>query len=316
MWVAALFWGLNWPAIKIVLQSVPPWTLRAAGLGIGGLLIALTARLLGRSLAVPRAHWRTVAIAGLLNVAGFNICAVFAQLTMPASRAAIMTFTMPFWAVVFARVWLGERIDLLRAVSLVLGGSGLVLLTTPFWPLIRVGDIPFGLLFVLGAAITWAAGTVFLKRHPVPAEPLAVTVWQMAVAVLVCTAGMLAFETPSLDLSRTDVAIAFAYHCLLPQSLSYALWFGLIRHVTASTAALGTLLIPVFGVAGSVAVLGEAPTLTDYAGLALIVAGVGLDQGLRRPARGAGDTTGCPRRAAAAISDGGPAGPRLEDEER
>ena len=123
IWVAALFWGLNWPIVKVLLDGTGPWTMRALGLNLGFLVLAVTALASGQSMAVPRAYWGRLAIAGFLNVACFNTFAVFAQLSMPASRAVILTYTMPLWSVVFARLMLGEKIDGLRAVALALGAG-------------------------------------------------------------------------------------------------------------------------------------------------------------------------------------------------
>ncbi len=283
IWVAALLWGLNWPAVKIMLTVVPPWSLRTAGLGCGAALLLGYSVLSGRSLAIPKTQWRHVAIAGLLNVAGFNIFAVFGQLSMPTSRAAILTFTMPLWAVLFGWIVLGETIDRRRAAALALGAAGLAILTVPFLDAVKAGTVPIGLLYVLGAAISWAAGTVYLKKHPINAEPLATAAWQVVIAVAVCAAGMALFETPSLDLTSPSVAAAFAYHIALPQATAYVLWFSLIRKVPAATAAIGTLLIPIFGVLGAILILGDWPGFTDVAGLVLILSAVVLDQ-WNRPA--------------------------------
>ena len=285
IWAAALFWGFNWPAVKIVLGSAGPWTLRAAGLAGGAGLLLAVAMASGRSLSIERKDWATLALAGIFGVAGFNICAVFAQLSMPTSRAAILTFTMPLWVALFSWLFLGETLDRLRLAALAIGALGLGVLSVPFWPIIRDGGVPFGLVYVLGAAIMWAAGTVIIKGRPVAADPLAVTAWQITVAAVACTLGMAAFETPHLDLGRVEVAAAFAYHVVLPQAAAYALWFNLIGRVPASTAALGTLLIPIFGVMGAVLLLDDWPTPLDLAGLGLILAAVGVDQVLR--ARGA-----------------------------
>ena len=281
MWLAALFWGLNWAAVKILLAAAGPWTLRAAGLVCGGGLLAGFARLTGKSLVIPRAAWRHIVVAGLLNVAGFNIFAVFAQLSMPTSRAAIVTFTMPFWATLFGWWFLHEPIDRLRALSLTLGACGLGILSMSFWPDIEAGRLPLGLVYVLGAAISWAAGTVYLKRCRIVADPIAITTWQVVVAAVVCLAGMALFETPRLDLSSPKVAAAFIYHVALPQAAAYVLWFSLIARVSSSTASLGTLLVPVFGVLGAVAILGDRPTGPDLAGFALLFIAVVVDQVLR-----------------------------------
>ena len=288
IWTAALLWGLNWPAVKIMLTAIPPWTLRAAGLSAGAVLLIAFARLTGRRLAIPIAQWRHVAIAGLLNVAGFNIFAVFAQLSMPTSRAAILTFTMPLWAALFSWLALGEKIDNRRGVALGVGAIGLVALSLPFLDVMRAGNVPVGLAYVLGAAISWAAGTVYLKAHPIATEPLVLTAWQVVVAAVVCTAGMLAFEPPiPVWQSRTlapAVAMAFVYHAIFPQAVAYVLWFSFIRSVSAGSATLGTLLVPVFGVVGAVVLLDDWPAATDIAGLALLLAAVVLDQIARPPA--------------------------------
>ncbi len=279
----ALCWGFNWPIVKIMLATNTPWSLRAAGVTGGALVLTAAARVRGLSLAIPRRHWHAVAIAGLLNVAIFNICVVFAQLTMPTSRAAILTFTMPLWTTLFAWWFLGETIDTRRRIALTIGAAGLAVLSLPFWPIIATGGIPFGLVYVLGAAISWALGTVWLKAHPIDAPALTVTAWQVITAAAICIICMLTFETPHLDLTRRPQLLAFLYHILLPQGLAYILWFGLVRRIPASTVSLGTLLVPVFGVLGSVLLLGDWPTHLDLAGLALIVAAVALDQ--LRPAQ-------------------------------
>ncbi len=281
LWIAALFWGLNWPAVKIMLTAISPWTLRAVGLACGATLLAAFTKATGASLAIPRSHWRHLVIAGLLNVAGFNIFAVFAQLSMPASRAAILTFTMPLWAALFGWIVLAEPIDRLRAASLTLGTLGLAILSTSFWPVIATGHLPLGLVYVLGAAICWAAGTVYLKKYKIAADPLAITTWQVIVAAIACTLGMALFEVPRFDLSEPRVAFAFAYHVTLPQAASYVLWFSLITKVSSSTASLGTLLVPVFGVIGAVVILGDQPTALDLTGFGLLLLAVLSDQLLR-----------------------------------
>ena len=283
MWVTALIWGFNWPAVKIMLATSSPWTLRAAGLAGGALFLLAATRVTGTSLFIARAHWGTLVIAGMLNVAVFNICAVFAQLSMPTSRAAILTFTMPLWAALFAWIFLGDKIDGRRAASLVIGSAGLGVLAVPFWPVVASGNIPFGLVFVLGAAISWALGTVFLKAYPVPAPPLAVTAWQVAISAVFCIVCMGLFETPRLDLTAPPQLLAFIYHVILPQGIAYMLWFDLTHRVSPSTASLGTLLVPIFGVLGAIALLDDWPTVLDLAGLALILTAVLFDQ--LRPGR-------------------------------
>ncbi len=62
----------------------------------------MIAVLRGQSMAVKRLQWIGLGVAGLLSIAAFNILLAFAQLSAPTSRAAIITFTMPIWTVLFA----------------------------------------------------------------------------------------------------------------------------------------------------------------------------------------------------------------------
>ncbi len=282
IWICALFWGLNWPAVRIALDGFSPWTLRAAGLSLGAMLLMALAVALSRSLVVPAGHRGALVISAALNVAGFNIFIVFAQLAMPSSRAAILTFTMPMWAALFAALFAGERIDRIRGMALALGAAGLCLLARPYWPALASGTIPLGLVYVLGAAILWAAGTVYAKVRAIPGDPLGLTAWQLVIGALIAGAGALAFEAPRIDFTVPGVTGAFAYHVLLAIAAAYFLWFELLSRVPSSTAAIGTLLIPIVALIGSMLILGERPTLTDFIGFGFILAGIAMDQGFRQ----------------------------------
>jgi drug/metabolite transporter (DMT)-like permease len=264
-----LMWGLNWPAVKIVLGEMAPWTFRATGLLLGGLLLVGIARLGGRSLAVPRAHWPRLIVAAIFSIAGFNVLLAFAQLMAPTSRAAIVTYTMPIWAVLFARIGLGERLDRRRIAGLALGITGLAALG---WPLVRDDQFSVGLLFALAGGASWAAGTVVMKRYPVAGPALSIAGWQLLIGGACAAVGMLIFEgIPSPKPLGLEVVLALAYHVLLAQAAAYVIWFEVVPRLPAGISSLGTLMVPAVGVSGAMLILGERPTLMDYLGLVLIV---------------------------------------------
>src|SRR5690606_30708661 len=147
----ALFWGLNWPAVRTVLFELPPWTFRAVGLGAGALFLFAFATLRGHRLTLRREEVAPVLVAGFFTVTAFN------QLAAPPSRAVIVTFAMPIWAVIFAWIFLGERLDRRRWLGLGFGIAGLVALG---WPLVSAGSFSVGLLLALLAGMGWALGTI------------------------------------------------------------------------------------------------------------------------------------------------------------
>ncbi len=266
--VLGVVWGLNWPAVKISLGGMTPWTLRAFGLTIGALTVMLLAKLWRRSLHVPPAYrWKVVA-AGILNVALFNIFVTFAQQGAATSRVAIITFSMPLWTALFARIALNERLDGRRAWGLALGAAGLCVLLYP----LLAAPLPIGIVLAFGAALSWSAGTVFTKWARIPAEPLAIAAWQLALGAVVTAVGAYSFDS-ALHWERiTPVVIAaLTYHIVVGMAVGYCLWFIIIAQLPAGVATLGTLLIPVVGVAGAVVLLGERPGMADMIGFVLVL---------------------------------------------
>lgn len=268
-----LLWGLNWPAVRISLTEIAPWTLRAGGMSFAGLALVAVALWRGVSLDVPNAHWPRLVVAGILSIAAFNVLLAFAQLMAPTSRAAILTFTMPVWATLMAGPALGERLDRPRLLGLGTGIAGLLCLGLP---LIRAGQLSPGLALALLASLSWALGTIVTKRWPVAAPTLTIAAWQLLIGGLAAGIGMLVFEGPPVPKALSSpVAAALAFHILGAQALAYFLWFTVIARLPAGIASLGTLMVPAVGALGSVILLGERPAASDWLGLVLVVAASG-----------------------------------------
>jgi drug/metabolite transporter (DMT)-like permease len=278
-----LLWGFNWPAVRISLTEIAPWTLRAAGMTFAGLALVAVALARGISLRVPKEHWPRLIVAGILSIAAFNILLAFAQLMAPTSRAAILTFTMPVWATLMAWPVLGERFDRPRLIGLGLGIAGLLCLGLP---LIRAGQLSPGLALALLASLSWALGTIVTKRWPVAAPTLTIAAWQLLIGGAAAGIGMLAFEgIPVPKTLSPPVAAALTFHILGAQALAYFLWFTVIARLPAGIASLGTLMVPAVGALGSVLLLGERPAASDWLGLVLVVAASGAILVSPKPSR-------------------------------
>lgn len=268
-----LLWGFNWPAVRISLTEIAPWTLRAGGMTFAGLALVAVALARGISLKVPTAHWPRLIVAGILSIAAFNILLAFAQLMAPTSRAAILTFTMPVWATLMAWPVLGERFDRPRLIGLGLGVAGLLCLGLP---LVRAGQFSPGLALALLASLSWALGTIITKRWPVAAPTLSIAAWQLLIGGAAAGIGMLVFEgIPVPKTLSPPVAAALTFHILGAQALAYFLWFTVIARLPAGIASLGTLIVPAVGALGSVLLLGERPAASDWVGLVLVIAASG-----------------------------------------
>lgn len=270
-----LFWGLNWPAVKTILSEVPPWTLRAIGLSIGTVLLVGLARIAGHSMKAGRKELCWLAAAGLFTVFGFNLLAAFGQLFTATSTATIVAFTMPMWAMVFSALFLGDAITLPRLASLLVGLTGLAVLVSG--DLAAILARPTGIMFMMGAAISWAIGTVILKARPWTIAPLARSAWLVGFAALPMIIGAFLFEAPAtLERPSPTVLMVFAYHIIFPMVVCHAAWVSLVDSLPVPVAAIGTLLIPIVGVLSSALLLGEDLSATKLIALALVLTSIVL----------------------------------------
>jgi len=266
----SLAWGVSWPALKIALNEIPPFSMRAGTSGLATATLLALAFIQRRNIRVHSGvAWAHLVVAGFLNIACFTLFTAFAQIATATSRVAILTYTMPIWAAFLAYPILGERLNASRGISLVLCIIGLTVLA---YPLIGSSDL-IGLVFALATAVSWAAGTVYLKWAQIDADPMAIVVWQLVVGFLVTVAGLFLFEgSPHLWPVHPRALLALGFAALVGSAFAYLLWFEIIRRLPATTASLGVLSVPVIGIVASVLILGERPTITDILGSALILA--------------------------------------------
>ena len=55
--ITTVGWGMNWPAMKVLLAELPPLTTRAIGGGLGFIVLLGVVLAQRQSLIVPRAIW-------------------------------------------------------------------------------------------------------------------------------------------------------------------------------------------------------------------------------------------------------------------
>ena len=267
--VMGLGWGINWIAARIILEALPPWTMRTIGIGLGDLTLFVAAAIAGISLAVPRSERVKILIAGFFNVAVFGVGSAYAQVYGTTSRAIVIAYSMPIWSALLAHFVLKEKLNAVKLGALALCAAGLAIL---IFPLARAG-FPLGALIALICAWSWAAGTIYLKWAKIRTATLTSAAWQLLFGWLMLAGGMLIFEgVPQLWPLPMHVVAWIGYNGFIGMGLAYFLWFVVADRLPTTTASLGSLLVPVVGVIGSAIVIGERPSLFDMIGFACIFA--------------------------------------------
>src|SRR5688572_25192638 len=273
-WVLAALtfaWGFNWTAMKVALSEVPPWTFRSLCLGLGSAVLFAALRVGGQRIVLPHGQWRRLWLLALLNITSWNMLVAFGVGMIPSGRAAIVAYTMPVWAVPLSVWLLGERVSGRKLLGLALGLGGLALLLLESFT--GLGRAPLGALLVLGAAVSWALGTVLQKRIPVNLPVGPYTAWIMLLGGAPIFVGALVFEDFA-DLHDISVIawLGTAYNIVIAFAFAHWAWIKIATSVPVSVSSISMLLIPVVGVLSGMLFLGERPSAPEYAALALVLA--------------------------------------------
>ena len=266
---------MNWPGMKIILAEIPIWWFRASCLWFGGAALLSLAALSGNRVIPRRDELLPILLVCLFNVCGWHLCSAYGVSLIPAGRASIIAFSMPLWASLLS-VWiLGEAFHRNKALGLLIGMSGLIVLIGT--DLVALQSAPVGSLFMLMAAFSWAMGTVLFKRGGWGLSVTSCIGWQLLFGAIPLTVGAVALE-PLPDLSTISPLVwgALLYLYLFPMTFCQWAYLKVVDMFPASIAAIGTLLVPIVGVYSSALLLNEIVGWSEVVSLALICAALFL----------------------------------------
>jgi drug/metabolite transporter (DMT)-like permease len=202
-----------------------------------------------------------------------------------AGKTSILTYTMPFWLLLMAWVFLGERLRGFQWVAVGLALCGLILILTP-WRL----EGTYSDFLAVGGALSWAGSAVYAKilrrRHEV--DLLSLTAWQLLLgSIPLIVIAALTWSSPP-QWTGTFIA-ALVYSIVLGSGVAWILWLYVLDSLSAGTAGLSSLLNPVIGITAAWIVLDERPDLLEGLGMiaivgALVIVAVrGILKGRRQP---------------------------------
>jgi drug/metabolite transporter (DMT)-like permease len=271
----SLFWGLNWPVMKLVLGKIPVLPFRALCLAASGPAMLAIAHLRGGGIGVPRREWAPLLLAALFNVTLWHIFTGYGVLLMPAGRASIIAYTMPAWATLLGVFMLGERLTLPRLASLGFGMGGICALMIPDFH--KIIAAPLGVLCMILAAVSWAAGTAVMKRFPWTGSMAALTGWQICLGgAPIVSAAVVIGPFPGLEKVDAQTIAALVYVVVFGMIIGQWGWFEVLRRLPVAVASISTLAIPVIGVVSSALLLGEPLGAAEIVALGLVLAALAL----------------------------------------
>lgn len=273
--ILSLIWGYNWIVMKVGLHYAGPFAFSAIRSVVAAVFM-FAVLIISRRPLKPVALGETVVL-GLLQTGGFVGLVQFALVQGGAGKTSVLAFTMPFWTLLLAWAFLGERMRPVQWLAVVLAGVGLMLILQPW----QLQTSAISKLLALAAGLSWAAAIIVAKRlrarHEV--DLLSLSTWQLAFGMIPLV--IIAWIVPerSVEWSMSFIWVLL-YAALLGTAIGWMMWLYVLHYLPAGTASLNALAIPVIAVLASWLQFGERPESIEAIGMVVIALGLALMSGV------------------------------------
>jgi drug/metabolite transporter (DMT)-like permease len=269
--ILTAIWGTNWIGMKLALARAHPVVFNIERTWVA--IAVLFAVLLFRRRRLLPESWAAVAVTGFFQTTINMGSTTMALADGGAGRTAVLVFTMPFWTLLLAWPVLGERVRGIQWIAIAFALVGLTLVVEPWhWQ----GELKPKMWAVL-SGFGWAAGTIAMKyfQRARGFDMLNFVAWQMLVGILPLCLLPLAMPLPDAQWSATYVLLLL-WTGALASAFGFLLWIGVLRFLTAGTASLNMLAIPVIALLSSMWIFGERLSPGEWVGIGCIGAGLAL----------------------------------------
>lgn len=267
-------WGISFVFIKVAIAEFQPLTFVFLRTLLAAMVLLAVCKLTGVRMPTSIKAWRDYAILGFFSSSLAFSLIFWAQQFIDASLSSILIAATPFFTVLLAGLLLSdERFTAQRVLGVIIGFAGVTLVIGPRY-LLGLGSNLTAELAVLLAAGAYAIASIWGRRFA-GEPPLATATGQITTSAVMLLPMALIFENP-LQMSMPSwpvigAVIALAIFCT---TLTYLIFFRVLKMAGASNASLVGLVIPAFTMMFAVPLLGEQITPLKVAGMLVIAIGM------------------------------------------
>lgn len=276
--LAALYviWGSTYLAMKVALETLPPFLMAGSRFVLAGGLLFGALRLGGARAPTGR-EWGAAARTGALMLVGGNGFVAIGQSRVSSGFAAVVVATMPLWMAMLGTLqsirgasgaarpsrgeWLGLVVGFAGAALLQAGGE--LSLAHP------------AALLILLAPVCWALGSLQSRSLPLPAGPMANAAQMLAGGVaMLGVSAVLGERIPEAPSMRSLLAVG--YLVVFGSIVGFTAYGFLLRSTRPAIATSYAYVNPLVAIALGAALGGELVATTTWVAAAVILAGVAI----------------------------------------
>lgn len=264
-----LIWGSTYLAIRIALESWPPFLMAAVRFLVAGGLLYGFLRWRG-SAAPTRAQWGNAAVTGTLLLGLGNGLVCYAEQSVASGLAAVAVASMPLFAALFGTAY-GQRPRRIEWIGLGVGFLGVVLLNLGG----GMTGAPAGATALVVAAAAWAFGSVWSRGRDMPPAAMNTAAQMLCGGAILSVAALLFGERLPAD-PTLPATLAVVYLIVFGSLIAFTAYLYLLANVRPVLATSYAYVNPPVAVLIGAGLAGEAVGLSDLVAMAVILGGVAL----------------------------------------
>ena len=257
-WAAvSVIWGTTYLAIKVALETIPPFLISGLRYVIAGGALLLWLKATGRPIPL-RSTWPRLAAMGLLMLTVGNGAVSWGEQYLASGLTAVVIATTPFWMVAIdALMPGGSKLSGRQALGLFIGFAGILALVWPELSLSGGAMVLAGVAALELACVGWAIGSGLSRRQGVSSGVLGTAALQMLFAgVMLLVIATALGEWTALAFSPRSAA-ALGYLILAGSLVAFAAYSHALRHLPVAVVSLHSYVNPVIALALGALLLGE-----------------------------------------------------------
>jgi drug/metabolite transporter (DMT)-like permease len=271
------FWGSSYLFIKVGVDAgLAPLTLVALRLLIGFVLLAVVFVVSRERLPRDRRAYGHIAVISVLSVALPFTLISWAEQDVDSTLAAVINGAIPLCVVVIAALALSDEPFKRRKVTGLLVGFVGVAIVVGFDPGVLAGTNLAPVLALVGSTLSYALGGVYSRRFLGGVKPITVATVEIGFALVAAATAATIVDGPIAVPVRLDALVAVGWLGIFGSGLAFLIFFRLLGRWGATRTSLVAYLMPAFGLALGVIVLGEPLDARLVAGMALVIAGIAV----------------------------------------
>jgi len=270
-----LVWGSTYLVASIGVHALPPFLFGGIRFTIAGILLGVTALLLGNRPRLDATEWRHMVLVALGNVFIANGCTNWAMQTVASNQTAILNASAALWIALLAtRGRRAHPLDRRTLIGLVVGFAGTLLI---IWPRGNLQTSHFAMqLLILVAVFSWSASTVYIRNAHSKLDVLSFTAIQMFLGgLMLVSLGLATGEAGDWHWSRPGIT-AMIYLTLASSCLAYTAFAWLAKNTTPALVGTYSYVNPAIAAVLGWWFLGEQLGANQLIGMAVMFAGVAL----------------------------------------